>query len=335
MIRNYKKNSIKNILITGGAGYIGSHMVQIAIDVGYNVVVLDNLSKGHKKSVHKKAKLIIGDIADENLVREALKENQIDVVMHFAAFIDAEESVLNPEKYYHNNYEKTKSLIDVVIESGVNYFVFSSTAAIFGDAKYFPIDEDHPKNPTNPYGESKLMVEKYLEDFQETHQNFKYGSLRYFNVGGSDYKNGLGNYNSDRGLINLLTRFVIGEIDNFYIFGDDYDTRDGTCIRDYIHVLDICDAHLKLLKYLESGGLEKYFNIGSKNGHSISEIVKTTEQIIDKKLDIRIGERRKREIIKSIAGNKKAKEILGWELRNSNLRNIIYSALQWGKVKSE
>lgn len=322
---------IKNLLITGGAGYIGSHMVNIALNSGYSVVVLDSLINGHKSSVNEKAKLVIGDIADDDLVKRIIAENKIEAVLHFAAFVDAGESVAEPEKYYNNNATKTIKFLNNLVSNGVNYFIFSSTAAIFGDAKYLPIDEEHPKNPTNPYGKSKLMVEEALSKISQTNPNFKYGCLRYFNVGGADYKNNLGSYNFEMGLIPLLLRFAAGKSENFSVYGNDYDTKDGTCVRDFIHVLDVCDAHLKLLNYLEKGGEEKYFNLGTASGYSVNEVVKMVEKVTDKKLNVTYGKRRVGDIISSVASNQKAKKLLGWELRNSDLENIISSSWNWQK----
>ncbi len=330
------KNPIKNLLIAGGAGYIGSHMVNIAVKAGYNVVVLDNLVSGNQDSVNKKAKLIIGDIADNDLVKKIIVENKIQAVMHFAAFIEAGESVNNPLKYYENNVAKTINFLNSVVESGINYFIFSSTAAIFGEAKYLPIDEDHPKNPVNPYGKSKLMIEEVLYELNKANKNFKYGCLRYFNASGADYENNLGeNHDPETHLIPLLIRFANGKKNDFFVNGNDYETYDGTCVRDYIHVLDICDAHLKLLDYLENGGEEKYFNLGSESGYSVLDIVKVTEKIIGKKLDIKYGKRRKGDAVKLVTSSKKAQEILDWKLKHSDLESIVNSVWKWEKLNKK
>jgi UDP-glucose 4-epimerase len=336
MLKPNLSKQIKNILITGGAGYIGSHMVNIAVNCGYDVVVLDSLANGRKNNVNEKAKLVIGDIADDNLVKKIITENNIEAVLHFAAFIEAGESVTNPLKYYNNNFDKSVKLLDTIVASGVNYFIFSSTAAIFGEAKYTPIDEEHPKNPVNPYGKSKLMVEEALSKIGQANPNFKYGCLRYFNAAGSDYKNNLGeNHNPETHLIPLLMRFANGVKNDFTVNGNDYKTRDGTCVRDYVHVLDICDAHLKLLNYLENGGTENYFNLGTKNGYSVLEVIEAVEKIVGRKLDVKYGGKRIGDAAEVVASNQKAKEILGWDLKNSDLENIINSALQWEKIREK
>jgi UDP-glucose 4-epimerase len=323
----------KNILITGGAGYIGSHMVLCAIQNGFNVVVLDSLVNGDKKFVNQKAKLIVGDVGDEALVSRIISEEKISTIMHFAAFIEAGESVKNPEKYFLNNYEKSKILIETVVKLGVSNFIFSSTAAIFGEAKYLPIDEEHPQDPINPYGKSKLMVEEFLAKTAKNNPHFKYVCLRYFNACGADYKNGLGeNHNPETHLIPLLIKFVLGKRDEFFVNGNDYKTKDGTCIRDYIHVLDICDAHLKSLQYLQSGGNSDCFNLGSKNGFSILEIISALEKIIGKKIFFKSANKREGDPASLVADNKKAEEILLWKARFSSLNEIINSALQWEKI---
>jgi len=324
-----KIKKIQNILITGGAGYIGSHITKMCINKGYNVVVLDNLINGHKDSIDKKAKFIQGDIEDSILISKIIKENKIEAIFHFASFIEAGESVKNPLKFYYNNTSKTIKFLNTLIKNNVNYFIFSSTAAIFGKAKYLPIDENHPKNPINPYGQSKLMVEKILNEIKKTNKKFKYGCLRYFNVAGADYKNNLRErHDPETHLIPLLLKFANKKINNFYIFGNDYNTKDGTCIRDYIHVLDICDAHLKLLEYLEKDGEEREFNLGTGVGYSVLEIVKKMEKILNKKLNIQYKKRREGDTANLIANGNKAKKLLNWKSNNSGLKQIIESVLK-------
>lgn len=327
-----KVNS-KNILIVGGAGYIGSHMVLCAIQNGFNVVVLDSLINGDKKFVNQKAKLIVGDAGDEALVSKIISEEKISTIMHFAAFIEAGESVKNPEKYFLNNYEKSKILIETAVKLGVSNFIFSSTAAIFGEAKYLPIDEEHPQNPVNPYGKSKLMVEEFLAKTAKNNRQFKYVCLRYFNACGADYKNGLGeNHDPETHLVPLLIKFVLGKRDEFFVNGNDYKTKDGTCVRDYIHVLDICDAHLKALQYLEKGGGSDYFNLGSKNGFSILEIISALEKNLDKKITFKFAQKRAGDPAFLVADNKKAEKVLLWKPQFSSLNEILNSTLQWEKI---
>ena len=321
---------INNILITGGAGYIGSHMIRTCTNAGYkNIIVLDNLSTGYKDNLPKEAKLVIGDVGDSLLVCKLLKEYEIDAVFHFAASISVEESIKNPQKYYYNNTAKTLSLVNDLIENKIQYFIFSSTAAIFGDAKYTPVDEAHPKNPMSPYGKSKLIIEELLLDISKSHDWFKFGCLRYFNVAGCDIENNLGIRNTYiKSLIPLLAKYVIDPKKEFYVFGNDYNTKDGTCIRDFISVYDICSAHLKLLDYLENLGSEKFFNLGSAEGYSVLEIIKTMEEVVGGNIIVKYEKRRAGDIPQIIADNKKAQKLLNWKVQ-SNLKDMLLSSYLW------
>ena len=324
----------QNILITGGAGYIGSHMVKICLDCGYDVTVLDNLSTGFKKSVDGRATFIEGNISDAILVKKLILDYKINKIFHFAAFIEAGESVSNPLKYYKNNVASSIKFLEIIAECNVKNFIFSSSAAIFGEAKYLPIDEDHKKLPINPYGQSKLMIEQVLSDMSKANPDFKYGCLRYFNVSGADYKNNLGeNHDPETHLIPLLIKYYLGKNNNFIIYGNDYDTKDGTCVRDYVHVLDICDAHLKLLKYIEKGGEEKYFNIGAEKPSSILDIIDILNKITNQKKEIKYSSKRRGDPAVLVSSSQKAQKLLKWSADNSDLEKIIYSAYSWEKNK--
>jgi UDP-glucose 4-epimerase len=326
----------KNVLITGGAGYIGSHMVRQCIDFGYtNIVVLDDLTTGFEENIPQGIKLVIGDIANESLVAKLLTENKIEAVFHFAASIEVEESVNNPTKYFHNNTAKTLSLINNLIEHKIKYFIFSSTAAIFGNPQYSPVDEAHPKNPLSPYGKSKLIVEEALLDTSKAHKWFRFGCLRYFNVAGCDIENKLGVRNRKiKSLIPRLAKYAVDSRNKFSVFGKDYGTKDGTCVRDFVSVYDICNAHLKLLDYLTTSGKEHFFNLGSGSGYTILEIIRTMEGVIGKKLAISYEERRDGDISEIVADSKKSHSLLNWKAKIS-LKEMLNSSYHWEKYNAD
>jgi len=324
------------ILIVGGAGYIGSHMVKMLAKDGHRVIVLDNLTTGFADAARFGEKLIVGDLADESLLDQIFTDYQFDAVMHFAAASLVGESMENPAKYYRNNVSNTLNLLDVMVKHQVLNFVFSSTAAIFGEPEYTPIDEQHPKNPINPYGASKLMVERILDDYAAAY-GLNSVCLRYFNACGADPEGDLGEmHDPETHLIPLVLQAASGRRDNIKIFGTNYETPDGTCIRDYIHIMDICSAHaLSLHKILkkEIKGSNK-FNLGNGNGYSVKEIIEASKYIIKKdKKYIKVIEVNRRngdpEIL--IADNKKAKKILEYESEKSSLKQMIHDAWEWEK----
>jgi UDP-glucose 4-epimerase len=316
---------MKNILVVGGAGYIGSHTVKHLVENNYNVIVADNLSMGHREAVYT-PHFEIADLMDKNSLDQVFKKYQIDTVIHFAAFIAVGESVENPAKYYRNNVVGTLNLLDVMIENNVKKIVFSSTAAVFGNPKYTPIDEKHITNPINPYGQTKLMIEKIFADYEKAY-GLKYIAFRYFNASGCSSDGSIGeSHNPETHLIPLVLKAINGERENIKIFGDDYETPDGTCIRDYIHVEDLAVAHrLAVEKIDEFSGC---LNLGTSKGTSVKEIIAIAEKITGKKCPVVIEKRRAGDPAILSAISDKAKEILGWE-PIKDMENIIKTAWNW------
>lgn len=269
---------MKNILVIGGAGYIGSHMVRMLAKQGYNPVVFDNLSKGHREAVANYP-FELGDLGDKARLTEVFKKYGIEAVMHFAAFAEVGESVKEPSKYYHNNVAKVLDLLDALVENDIKYFVFSSTAATFGEPIRPKIDESHPQNPINPYGNTKLMVEKILADF-DTAYGLKATALRYFNASGADDSGEIGeSHNPETHLIPIVLQAAAGKRASIKMFGTDYPTPDGTCVRDYVHVNDLARAHILALEKMFKDNVSERFNLGSGNGFSVAEIVKEAKRI--------------------------------------------------------
>lgn len=325
-----------NILITGGAGYIGSHMIRTCIQAGFtNIIVLDDLSTGYKDSIPRGIKFIQGSIGHNALVSKILVENNIDAVFHFTSSTSVEESMSNPIKYYHNNTANSLSLINNSIKHKVKFFIFSSSASIFGNPLYIPVDEKHPKNPISPYGKSKLMIEEILKDIGSSNKWFKFGCLRYFNVAGCDVKNGLGIRNPNvTNLIPILARNINSTDPIAHVFGNDYNTSDGTCIRDFVHVIDICTAHLNLLEYLannDSAIFECEFNLGTSNGFSVLQVIKTMEKITNTQFKIEYLDRRQGDIEQIVSDNKKAQSILHWQPK-LDLDTMIETSYIWDKM---
>lgn len=318
------------ILIVGGAGYIGSHMVKILVESGHKVVVLDNLSNGYRDAVHQDAEFILGDLTEKNRLVEILGDG-FDGVMHFASFIQVGESVNNPGKYYHNNLCNTLNLLDAMVHTNCKHIVFSSTAAIFGNPKTIPIDELHPKQPINPYGFSKLMVEQILSDYDIAH-DIKSICLRYFNAAGAEPDGSLGErHNPETHLIPLVLQVASGQREYIEIFGDDYDTPDGTCIRDYIHVMDLCNAHQLALNQLTEKNKSGSYNLGNGNGFSVKEVITAAENITGNKITAIVSPRRDGDPAQLIANSRRAINDLGWEPRYNKLEQIISDAWQWEK----
>ncbi|WP_129595746.1 UDP-glucose 4-epimerase GalE [Anaerophilus nitritogenes] len=318
-----------SILVTGGAGYIGSHTVKELVNQGKDVIVLDNLQKGHKKAIDY-VNFIKGDISDENLVSKVIKEYHIDRVIHFAADSLVGESMIDPSKYYNNNVIKTIKLLDTMIQNHVKKIVFSSTAATYGEPKEVPIKEDFETNPTNVYGKTKLMIESILKDYDMAY-GLKYISLRYFNAAGAYESGEIGeDHNPETHLIPIIMQVLLGKRDKIYIYGDDYDTVDGTCIRDYIHVTDLSNAHILALKALENGSDSSIYNLGCGEGYSVKEVMHTVEKVTGLKVNREMAQRRAGDPAKLIASSQKIKKELGWNPKYS-LYDIIKTAWKWHK----
>jgi len=317
-----------NVLVVGGAGYIGSHMVKLLGQQGCHVTVYDNLSFGHADAVLY-GDLVVGDLADVNALEELFSSNHFDVVMHFASSILVGESVSNPAKYYRNNVSNTQNLLDVMVKHDVKNFIFSSTAAIFGEPEYTPIDEKHPKNPINPYGRSKWMVEQILEDYDRAY-GLKSICLRYFNACGADPDGELGErHDPETHLIPLILQVASGRRDAITVFGQDYDTEDGTCIRDYIHIVDLCDAHWKAIELLRSKQERLRFNLGNGNGFSVREVIDACKAVTGKDIAVIEGERREGDPAVLVADSALAIEILHWKAEYADLTSIVRHAWQW------
>lgn len=315
------------VLITGGAGYIGGTTARYLIEQGEEVVILDSLVSSHIEDVPDKAVFYKGDVADTELVTEIVKKHKIDACLHFAAFIEVAESCINPYKYYENNTAKALNLFNTLKDNGVLKIVFSSTAAVYGEPKYTPIDENHPLQPVNPYGMSKFFTENILSSFDASY-NVRHVVLRYFNAcgawGGSGEK-----HNPETHLIPLILQVPLGKRDKIYINGIDYNTKDGTCIRDYIHVYDLARAHYAALKYLRAGGKSEKINLGSGKGFSIKEVIEVCEKVVGREIDKEVRGRRDGDPAVLIASNSKAKEVLGWSIEYNNLYDIISSAYEF------
>jgi UDP-glucose 4-epimerase len=319
-----------NILVVGGAGYIGSHMVKRLSQAGYTPVVLDNLSQGRPEAVTT-GQLIVCDLGDSDAVSVLFQAIRFDAVMHFASFIQVGESVIAPGKYYDNNVGNTIRLLECMIQHDVRKFIFSSTAAIFGDPQYVPIDEAHPKVPINPYGRSKWMIEQVLEDYDRAHA-LKSVCLRYFNAAGADPEGELGEcHDPETHLIPLILQAAAGRRPAITVYGHDYDTADGTCIRDYIHVQDLCDAHLLALESLLAGGQGGRYNLGNGNGYSVAEVIAAAERVTGRRITQQEGPRRAGDPPSLVADARLAKQELGWNPKLADLDTIIAHAWQWEK----
>src|SRR5574344_2981162 len=305
------------ILVTGGAGYIGSHCVLALLEKGEDVVIFDNLSIGHIETIetlkeYGNLEFQKGDLKNFDDINSIFKKFKIDKVVHFAAFSQVGESVINPQKYYMNNVCGTLNLIEAMIENNVKKIVFSSTAATYGEPVRIPIDEKHPQNPINPYGQTKLMIEKIMDDFDKAY-GLKSVRLRYFNVAGADSQCRVGEWHEpETHLIPNILKSTFGNGQTFKMFGVDYDTKDGTCVRDYINVEDLALAHLLALKYLQNDGETNFFNLGTKDGNTVKEIFNICEYLTGQKIPIEICPRRDGDPASLVAENKKAKEMLNW-----------------------
>lgn len=318
-----------SILVLGGAGYIGSHAVYQLIDQNYDVVVIDNLQTGHRKAVHPKATFFEGDIRDRDFLRKVFSQETIDAVIHFAANSLVGESMVKPLQYFDNNVYGTQVILEVMQEFNVQYIVFSSTAATYGEPEKTPIDESMPTNPTSTYGETKLMMEKMMSWCEKAFK-LKYVSLRYFNVAGARKSGEIGeDHSPETHLIPVVLQTALGQRELITVFGDDYDTEDGTCIRDYVHVEDLIDAHLLALRYLQNGGQSNVFNLGSNQGFSVKEIIDTAREITGHQIPSVIGKRRAGDPSTLIASSEKANKILGWSPKRTLIQQIIHDAWNW------
>lgn len=319
------------ILVLGGAGYIGSHTVYELIENGEDVAIIDNLQTGHIKAVHPKARFYKGDIRNREFLDSVFAKEKIDAVIHFAAYSLVGESMEKPLKYYENNLCGTKILLDSMVANGINKIVFSSTAATYGEPESLPILETDKTEPTNTYGETKLAMEKMFKWVGRAH-NINFVSLRYFNACGAHVSGVIGEDHAvETHLIPLILQVSNNKREHIYIFGDDYNTKDGTCIRDYIHVTDLAQAHILAVKYLRNGGNSDIFNLGNGIGFSVKEVIETARKVTGHPIPAQISPRRAGDPAKLIASSEKARKILGWKPEHAELEEIIATAWNWHK----
>lgn len=319
-----------SILICGGAGYIGSHINKLLSSAGYNTIVYDNLIYGHKEAV-KWGKFIYADLADKTALEKVFSENKIDAVFHFAAFAYVGESVVDPAKYYLNNVCNTINLLEAMRKYDCNKIIFSSTCATYGVPEKLPITEDMLQNPINPYGATKLMVERIFKDYSAAY-GLKFAALRYFNAAGADPDCEIGeNHDPETHLIPLVIDAAFGKRKDIKVFGTDYPTRDGTCIRDYIHVTDLAQAHLLALKYLDKGGKSDFFNLGNDVGTSVLEVIDSVKKVTGKNFVVTLSNRRAGDPPVLVGSSEKAKDVLGWKPNFSDIDVIVKHAVEWYK----
>jgi UDP-glucose 4-epimerase len=324
---NSPSTEILRVLVVGGAGYIGSHMVKRLGQLGCQVTTLDDLSSGHRDAVLN-GDFVRGSIADTELLNRLLGQG-FDAVMHFASFIQVGESVQQPAKYYQNNVVNTLNLLDSMRAHGIQNFIFSSTAATFGEPQYIPIDERHPQQPINPYGRTKRMIEQVLADYDAAY-GLKSVCLRYFNAAGADPEGQLGErHEPETHLIPLVLQAASGRRPHIIVFGRDYDTPDGTCIRDYVHIADLCEAHWLALKSLMNGGPSQAYNLGNGNGFSVQEVIDTAEAVTGRKIAVVNAARREGDPARLVADATLARKQLGWQPQYADLATIIEHAWKW------
>lgn len=323
------------ILVCGGAGYIGSHTVFELMDKGEKVVIVDNLQTGHKDAIHTGAKFYNGDIRNRDFLDKVFRENTINAVIHFAANSLVGESMEKPLKYYDNNVYGTQVLLEIMKKNDVKKIVFSSTAAVYGEPENIPILEKDKTEPTNPYGETKLSMEKMFK-WADKAYGIRYISLRYFNVAGAHESGKIGeDHHPETHLIPLILQVPLNKRDYIAIFGDDYETHDGTCMRDYIHVTDLANAHILALEKLRKGSKSSIYNLGNGEGFSVKEMIEAARRVTGHLIPAKIGNRRAGDPAKLVASSTKAKEELGWEPRFTNVEDIIRSAWKWHQNKPE
>ena len=319
---------MNSILVVGGAGYIGSHMVWYLGQMGRNVIVVDNLSSGHEDALQH-GHLILGDLSDRDFIYDVFKSYSVDAVMHFASSIQVSESMVDPAKYYKNNIANGLNLLDAMITHNVKKMIFSSTAAIFGNPTTTLIDENHDRAPINTYGHTKLMFEQILADYDRAY-NLKSVCLRYFNAAGGHPEGLMGErHDPETHLIPLVIEAASGKRPEIVVFGQDYDTPDGTCIRDYIHVLDLAEAHWLALNHLLDGGNSESYNLGNGSGYSVSEVIAMVEKVTNLRVPLRYGIRRQGDPAVLVADSQKIKNHLGWAPKFSSLGDIIEHAWRW------
>lgn len=318
-----------SVLVLGGAGYIGSHAVDTLVNEGYSVVVVDNLATGHRDAVNNQAKFYQGDILDSDFLNKVFQNEDIETVMHFAAFSIVPESMKKPLKYFKNNTSGMINLLEVMKNHHVDKIVFSSSAATYGVPKTLPITEDSPTNPINPYGESKLQMEKIMHWADEA-DGIKFVALRYFNVAGAKMDGSIGeDHHPETHLIPVILETALGNHDKLQIFGDDYQTKDGTNVRDYVHVLDLIDAHVLAMKYLQEKNESNIFNLGTSNGYSNLEILNSAKKVTGIDIPFEIGPRRIGDPDSLVAKSDKARKILNWQPKHESIDEIIESAWTW------
>ena len=319
------------ILVCGGAGYIGSHTVRQLLTAGEEVIIADNLSTGHRAAINPDVKFYECDIRDKDALKKIFVENKIEAVFHFAAFIEAGESVKLPLKYFNNNVYGMQILLEAMTECGVDKIIFSSSAAVYGEPEKIPIDEGDATFPVNPYGDSKLIMEMMMRRVSAA-QGVRFVSLRYFNASGASEDGSIGeDHHPESHLIPLILQVPLGKRDHITIFGTDYPTPDGTCIRDYIHVVDLANAHICALNYLRGGGESNFFNLGTGHGFSVKEIIDAAEKVTCQKIKKELGARRPGDPAKLIASGEKARKILKWTPRFDDVEKIIETAWNWHK----
>ena len=324
-----------SVLVCGGAGYIGSHAVHKLIEAGEDVVILDNLETGHKEAVHKDAKFYKGDVRDANFLEKLFNAEKVEAVIHFAANSLVGESMTNPLKYYNNNVHGMETLLSALVKFNIDKIVFSSTAAVYGEPKNIPILETDETNPTNTYGETKLAMEKMMKWVEKAH-NIRYVSLRYFNAAGAIESGIIGeDHNPETHLIPLILQTALKRRDAITVFGEDYDTKDGSCIRDYIHVLDLADAHILALNHLRNGGKSEIMNLGNGKGFSVKEMIEAAKVVTGKEIPVKTGERRAGDPAVLIASSEKARKILNWKPKFTDVGEIIKTAWTFHQAHPE
>ncbi len=316
------------ILVAGGAGYIGSHTVKELLGAGFDVIIFDNFSTGREELVVG-GEVIRGDLMDKKSIQNTFQSHDIQAVLHFASLIQVGESYFNPQKYYRHNLISSLNLLEVMLENEVENFIFSSSAAVYGDPETIPIPESHPLNPVNPYGQTKFFLETALQDYRRAY-GLKYISLRYFNAAGADPEGRLGEmHDPETHLIPNILLYLLGKKKNFELYGTDFDTPDGTAVRDYIHVTDLAQAHVLALKKLLASGQSAFINLGANKGYSVLEVIKKTEEVTGQKVAYNAKPRRKGDPAVLLASKEQAEHTLGWTLRYSSIETIIETAWNW------
>ena len=323
-----------NILVVGGAGYIGSHMVLKLSEMNFSVFTLDNLSTGYEDAI-KGGVFIRGDLDDRAYLKQVLREQRIDVVMHFASSIQVEESVRDPAKYYRNNLVNTINLLDAMAATEVRYLIFSSSAAVYGESKRVPIDETQLLRPVNPYGRIKMMTELALGDYDRAY-GIRSASLRYFNAAGADPQGRLGErHEPETHLIPLVLQAAKGIRPSITVYGNDYETPDGTCVRDYVHVSDLCDAHLLAMNWLVKSNMSDVFNLGNGSGYSVKQVIDTAREVTGREIPVVAGFRRPGDQARLVADPARAVSVLGWQPEYSKLEMIIRHAWEWERKRDQ